>query len=501
MDESPNMAAGFMRSLFGRITAVLHKPLFRAAGNEQLVLNAVHTADGAFSVGGSLGPQAFAALYGGGVLDRTIAHPMSSGGPSIDGGVKPDFLAPMHRLSTSVPWSRPLMLPKNAPARSTGAGYQISCCTSASSPDAAGLAALLLSAAKQEHVTYSLASLGRAMRIGARFLPDTASYLQGNGVLDVNAAWRELIHPVALPVIRSTARIVHPLAPYAAHGSEGTGIFEIGGWKPGTTGRRTIELRRESGPAQPMTYRVGWVGNDGTFATTPTITLPINQAVALPVTISVSAPGVHSALLDLRDLASDRIVFRTQATIVAPEPINPETGVTHMSGTLPLMRMRTHYIDVPAGTSAMEITITVLRGTLRPTVVPSHTLLPESDRDSILDIGPQLGKGTHSGIVMHPIAGMWTIDVLDNAVWQEPGMVEGVEAEYEVDVRLLRASIDASPPARTPGHSLSKTEARPFESRCSRPQTRSSRRIRRSSRPRGSPASSTSTSRLTPAPS
>ena len=126
----------------------------------------------------------------------------------------------MQRLAAITPWASGASLPKNAPTRSTGPGYEVSCCTSAGSPYAAGLAALLLSAAKQEHVAYAVATLGRALRIGARFLPHTPSYLQGNGVLDVSAAWRELTHPFDVPTIRSTARIVHPLAPYAAHGSE-----------------------------------------------------------------------------------------------------------------------------------------------------------------------------------------------------------------------------------------------------------------------------------------
>src|SRR5206468_11296079 len=111
--------------------------------------------------------------YGGGTLDHLIIDPVGGAGPSVDGALKPDFLAPTHRIAADLPWNTASdPLPKNAPAARLPPGYMISCCTSATSPYAAGVAALLISAAKQEHVPYTLESLGRALRMGARFLPD-----------------------------------------------------------------------------------------------------------------------------------------------------------------------------------------------------------------------------------------------------------------------------------------------------------------------------------------
>src|SRR5438874_1687480 len=160
-------------------------------------MNSATAMGGGFSVGGSIGPRTFAALFGGRTLDGLVVHPVGGAGPTLDGALKPDFLAPVHRIAADLPWNAASdPLPKNAPAARLPKGYQISCCTSATSPYAAGVAALLISAAKQQHVPYSLESLERAMRIGARFLPHVPSHEQGNGVLDVNAAWRELTHPV-----------------------------------------------------------------------------------------------------------------------------------------------------------------------------------------------------------------------------------------------------------------------------------------------------------------
>jgi hypothetical protein len=439
--STPDAAQGFIGSLIRRLVAVHGKPIFRGAGNEQLVLDVADSGDNAFAVGGSIGPRTFAALFGGGVLNRVLVHPTSSGGPAMDGRVKPDFLAPMERLSAGTSWQPPLRLPKNHPIWSTGAGYEISCCTSASSPYAAGVAALLLSAARQQHVDASLARLSSALRTGARFLEGAPSYLQGNGILDVDAAWQELTHPIDAVRIRSTAPIVHPLASYALHGTEGEGIFEIGGWTAGATGHRAIQLRRESGPPEPITYRVAWTGNDGTFAAPTTVTLPLDSTVTLPIAIAVGTPGVRSALLDLNDPATGRLALRTQATIVAPRSFNRETGTIQVHGVVPLMHADTHYVEVPAGTGAVEITIAVTRGIVRPMLIPSHALFPGSDVHKGHGIGPQLGKGSHTIVLAQPMPGPWAITLTNNGVWQEPAKIAGEDAEYGMTVRLLRASL------------------------------------------------------------
>ncbi|MBA2301496.1 MAG: S8/S53 family peptidase, partial [Acidobacteria bacterium] len=122
----------FTGLLFSRLLSVYRKPIINAAGNFHLQLGASYAMGASWAVGGTLGPATLAALHGSRPLNRVIAHPYGAAGPSLDGAIKPDFLAPMERLATALPWQQPISgLPRNAPTRHVPPGYQISCCTSA----------------------------------------------------------------------------------------------------------------------------------------------------------------------------------------------------------------------------------------------------------------------------------------------------------------------------------------------------------------------------------
>ncbi|HET9834262.1 MAG TPA: S8 family serine peptidase, partial [Vicinamibacterales bacterium] len=300
----PDTAADFVGLLFHRMVAAYGKPIFHSAGNMSLFLESVSALGDVFSVGGSIGPETFAAIYGGARLPGLMIHPVGAAGPAIDGALKPDFVAPVHRIAADLSTAKEkLPMPKNAPTLYLPAGYQISCCTSSSGPYAAGVGALILSAAKQEGRPYSYATFGRALRFGARFLAESPAHEQGNGVLDVNAAWEALKRQVEIPRIVTTAKVVHPLAPYGERGDEGQGIFERDGWTAGMSGTRVIRFRRESGRAEPVSYRLSWTGNTGAFAADGAIKLPVHETVSLPVTVNIRSAGAHSAILNLHDPA------------------------------------------------------------------------------------------------------------------------------------------------------------------------------------------------------
>ena len=238
----PDTAADFVALMLSRVVAAYGKPIFRGAGNTSLRFSSASANGEIFSVGGTLGPQTFEAFYGGAALPGLIVHPTGAAGPALDGGVKPDFLAPMHVIAADTPASaQDIGVPSAAPTAKLPPGHQISCCTSASSPYAAGVAALLISRARLEGVTYTFPMLARALRLGTRFLPGTPSYQQGNGVMDVEAAWRELSTATEGPRITASARIVTPLAMSAAHGEVGSAIFERDGWFARQKGRSSAD--------------------------------------------------------------------------------------------------------------------------------------------------------------------------------------------------------------------------------------------------------------------
>lgn len=436
----PGTGSDFMGLIFSRMIAAYDKPILHAAGNDQLVLNSASNLGDVLSVGGSIGPDAWAALFGGGSIPGTHVHPVGAAGPSIDGGLAPDFVAPVHRVSAELLNDMtPRAVPKNAPAWRLPAGYGVSCCTSSSAPYAAGVAALLISAAKQEGLPYTAARLGRAMRAGARFIPGWGAHEQGSGVLDVGAAWRELQHAADSPRIDISAAVVHPLAPYAARGSTGEGVFERDGWHAGMRGRRVITFTRTSGPPGPIDYALSWTGNDGTFAIQPSVSLPLDQAVPVPMTIAARSPGTHSAILDLLDPVTHAMVRRTTATIVASARFDDTDRVLSLAGRVPLMRSRTDHIDVPGGVDAMSIAFTLEQGTALVTLVPSLGLFPAY----YLNVHPSPGgtwvPGTYHVTIPTPSPGVWGLKIDNSPAWREPdpARVSTEPVVYSVRVRLL----------------------------------------------------------------
>jgi hypothetical protein len=439
----PDTAAEFAGLFFQRLVDVYKKPILMSAGNQFLRLGTALDFSVTLSVGGSLGPRTFAALSGGRALDALMVHPASAAGPSIDGAIKPDFLAPMERLAADLPWKRSVeAIPRNTPASRLPPGYAISCCTSASAPYAAGVAALLISAAKQSHLPYSAESPARAMQVSARFLPRFGAHEQGNGVLDIQAAWHALTQTTsATPTIVGSTLVAHPLAQYAARGPAGVGILEFEGWMPGMTGTREIRFLRQSGPAHPATYRLAWTGNDGTFTAGPDVTLPLGRTIPVPIAIAPATSGAHSALLDLRDPATGAVVFRTQATVVAAEPTDAGTRAVRITGRVGLMRSRHHYISVPPGSRALAIDLEVFRGVVRPTILRSSGLFPEY----YLHVHPMnvhaTGPGRHFVVIPDPEPGTWTISVENSSAWfRTPDDVVPADlqdADYAITVGLL----------------------------------------------------------------
>jgi hypothetical protein len=441
---APDTGADFMGLLFSRIVAAYGKPIFLGAGNRRQVMSVIASLGDVFTVGGSISPETFATLYGGGAIDGSRVHPYSSAGPAMDGALKPDFLAPVHRIAPDV-WtsSRDVRLPRNAPTMYLPRGYQISCCTSASAPFAAGIGALLISAARQQGIAYSVPRLGRALRVGARFLPRSPAYEQGNGVLDVNEAWRELSRSNDVPRIRAEGPIVHPLAEYSIRGSVGEGLYERDGWTAGTTGVRQVRFYRETGSPNPETYRIDWIGNDGTFAAPQSITLPLQTWVSLPINIAVKTPGAHSALLALHDTRTGATVTRMMATIVAAHPVRDGAPPVRLEGTVPLMGSAAHYFALPNDAGLLDITLEVVRGSVAIGVLPSHGLYGPYYSHVYPGYGWTYPKGTYRLGMERPAAGTWGMYLSNATAFDETNraLVSTGQAEYAITIRVLSASV------------------------------------------------------------
>ncbi len=343
--------------------------------------------------------------------DDYIAN-LSSRGPRQDGGFKPDIIAPSLGIYSSLASRSPTKIPYELPP-----GYTISAGTSEANPMAAGAAALLISAAKQTGVPYDAERIKRALKYSARLLPDYAPHEQGDGLVQIGAAWNLLQKNISPVVISSEAPVKHTLSKYLRNPDRGPGIYERNGWTAGQNAARSISFTRRTGPAKAVPYKVQWVGNDGTFSSSESITLPLNVTAALQVTVNPKAAGVHSAILRLLDAANSEVAYEVMNTIVASEEFSSSNGFS-ISGEGELDRypgFKSYFFSVPENTAAFKFEMTVENGNLRSTLFdPTGNeygliySLPRGVRP------PHLTSGKQSRTVANPEPGVWEVIVVNH---------------------------------------------------------------------------------------
>lgn len=140
------------------------------------------------------------ALTVGAILPGRFSPPGPDGTPAPDavayfssrGGelAKPDIVTPGVAYSTVPAWDR---------------GGEIEGGTSMASPHAAGLAALLLSAARQDKRAFDAATIRRALMVTAVRISGASYTGQGAGVPDVNRAWQWLQLGRSTPAVSARA--------------------------------------------------------------------------------------------------------------------------------------------------------------------------------------------------------------------------------------------------------------------------------------------------------
>lgn len=347
------------------------------------------------------------------IADKSDYVPnLSSRGPRQDGGFKPDFIAPSLGIYSTVSSRAPTKFPYELPP-----GYTFAAGTSEANPMAAGAAALLISAAKQTGVTYDADRLKRAMKYSARFLPDYAAHEQGDGLIQVAAAWDALQKLTAPTAISSQAPVKHVLSKYLKEPDQGPGIYEREGWTTGQSAERRIYFKRTSGPVKSLPYNVQWIGNDGTFTSPDRINLTLNSATVLPVKVSPKTPGAHSSILRLIDPDNSNVVYEVMNTIIASEEFSDSNGFS-ISGEGQLNDYpgyTSYFFRVPENTAAFKFEMTVLNGNLRLTLLDpcgieygSVYTLPRGTRP------PHHLSGKHSRTVVKPEAGVWEAIVVNH---------------------------------------------------------------------------------------
>jgi subtilisin family serine protease len=393
-------------------------------------------------VGAYITDDTYLADYGAQLNEADNLHYFSSRGPREDGGFKPDLVASGAAISTAPMWQ-----PQGCLAQVCPVGYTLANGTSMASPQTAGAAALLVSAAQQAGVQYQPAQIRQAMKSSTRYLSGRyQAYEQGNGLLNVGAAWDLLKTNLKTVNISSSVPVNTILSGFLATPGFGVGINDREGVIAGQSYSRQYTFVRTDGPGGTKTYNLNWVDNDGTFSSAASIALPKNRPVTLSVAINPATSGVHSAILNLDDPSSAGIEYQTMNVVVAAEQFSAPNYAVTKTGNLGPGQFHTYFFNIPAGTPAFKVDMTgggaAGAGAIRFLRWHPWGLGIDSNAVSNCYNGAPGGCTTGSPTsrtVTNPQAGVWevTVDARRNS--------DAVSAPYTLTASILGASVSPNP--------------------------------------------------------
>jgi hypothetical protein len=342
--------------LYNRLIEQSNVQIFISAGNSGAGLNTVgdpSVASLVMSVASYIKDETWRKNYGSDSTSVDNMHPFSSRGPREDGGFKPQIMAPGSAISTTPMWQGggPVVGTYDLPP-----GFSMFNGTSMASPQAAGAAALLVSAAKQANVQKQPAQLRQALVSSARFISGYGAFEQGNGLINVGAAWNLLKQNIKTVDISSSVPVTTVLSGFLATPGIGQGIYDREGVTVGASYVRRYTFVRTSGGGGTTTYNLSWVGNDGTFSSAGSIALGNGSPATLDVTVNAASTGIHSAILNVDDPSTTGIDYQTLNTVVAADRFTAGNNFSvTKTGSIGRNQSTSFFFFVPADTPAFKV--------------------------------------------------------------------------------------------------------------------------------------------------
>ena len=448
--------------LYDRLIDTYNVQMFISAGNSGAGLNTIgdpSVASKVVSVGSYITNDTWQSNYGSSTVWPDNVHPYSSRGPTEAGAFKPQVLAPGSAVSTVPTWQNPAgaCLPYNCPP-----GYAMFNGTSMASPQAAGVGALLVSAAKQAGVQSQPAQLRQALVSSARFIDNYQAYEQGNGLIDTVKAW-DLLKQNLKPVqVTSAVDVNTVLSGFLATPGRGFGIYDREGVKAGDSYTRTYTFTRTSGGGGTRTYGLSWVGNDGTFSAPSSVALPLNTPVTVDVKVTPDSAGIHSAVLNLDDPATAGIDHQTMNTVVAADDFTQASGYSvTKTGTIARNQAKSFFFRVPAGTPALKVDMTAggAPGLGQVRFLRFHPYGVGLESNSTPNCyNPSAGGvdcgGPLSRTTANPLPGVWEIVV------EARRTSDTLKAPFSITASILGAKVEPNPdtiPSATVGVPVSRS--------------------------------------------
>jgi subtilisin family serine protease len=434
--------------VYNRLIKQSNVQMFISAGNDGAGLNTVgdpSVCGKVVGVGAYITAETWASNYGSTGPAAENLHPFSSRGPSEAGGFKPTLVAPGAAVSTTPMWQ------PGGPVAGTYAlppGYSMFNGTSMASPQAAGAAALLVSAAEQTGVQKQPDQLRQALRSSTRQVSGYGAYEQGNGLMNVDAAWAVLAtNNVKTADINSSVEVHTPISQFLATPNRGEGIYDREGVVAGSTYNRRYTFTRTSGGGGSTNYRVSWVGDTDVFKSATGLSLGRGSPTPFDVTVHApAAPGAYSATLNLDDPATAGIDYQTMNTIVVAEQFSAASNYSIVkSGVVKRNQVFHYFVYVPPGTPAFKVDLDdhTAAGTGQVRFLRFHPFGVNLDPNSSLDCySPPVPGNTCNPLsrsVTQPQAGVWEVTV------EARRTSDTDAAPFNLTTSILGASVSPNP--------------------------------------------------------
>ncbi|MET0929307.1 MAG: S8 family serine peptidase, partial [Aeromicrobium sp.] len=407
--------------IYDRLIADTGVQMFISAGNSGPGVNTIgdpSLTDDVVSVASSISKETWLSNYGSVVEAKNNLHPFSSRGPTESGGFKPNIAAPGSAVSTVPQW---LKQPDLAEAGYTlPIGYAMFNGTSMASPQAAGGAALLLSASVSSGIDITPRQLRDSIYTGAKRIKDVDSIGQGAGQMDVPSAWKLLKKRPTANTLSVVAPVCSPLSGQLKPKNLGSGVYnrcaaDAGGQVLGKAKDYTLKVTRTSGRTGSVKHTVRIVGNDGTFSAPTSVSLKKGSVKQVVVTAKTKKQGVHSAILEIDDPSTSVVDHRVLLTVVQSTAFKKPTFANTVEGKATRNQSTSYFVTVPEGAKALQVNLSGIATksqtrfiAINPYGVPVDSTATPDCYTNYSD--PEVCKPTSRNYA-DPLPGVWEIEV------------------------------------------------------------------------------------------